>query len=402
MRRNRDFLLLQAGQLLSSLGTQSTTIAYPLLVLALTHSPAKAGIVAFARTAPMALFVLPAGVAADRWNRKHQMIVADVIRVCAVGSLAALIAVGRAPFWVVPIVAFVEGSGAALFMGAQAGALRAVVPLHQLPAAAGAQTGRLAAVQLAGPPAGGALFGVAASLPFVVDAISYAFSTSSLVAIRAPFQQPRDVDTARLRTRFAEGFRFLWAHPFLRTTALLFGLGNFVGPGILLAIVVVGRQQGLSAAAVGGLTAAFGASVLVGSIAAPLLRRRLSVRAILLLELWTGIGCGLFLIHPSVYVLVAGVVPTAFVIPSSDSVVHGYRIALTPDHLLGRSESVRSAMSLAIAPLGPLVAGSLLAATSPRTTIAVFTAVALSLALWGTFSSSIRSAPMRDELDGTS
>jgi hypothetical protein len=40
LRRNRDFMLLQIGQLLSSAGTSSTSIAFPLLVLALTHSPA--------------------------------------------------------------------------------------------------------------------------------------------------------------------------------------------------------------------------------------------------------------------------------------------------------------------------------------------------------------------------
>ncbi len=53
LRRNRDFVLLQAGQLLSSVGTQSTAIAYPLLVLAVTGSAAKAGAVAFARALPM-------------------------------------------------------------------------------------------------------------------------------------------------------------------------------------------------------------------------------------------------------------------------------------------------------------------------------------------------------------
>ena len=55
LRRNRDFLLLQAGELLSATGSQSTAIAYPLLVLALTHSPAKAGIVGFARVVPRTL-----------------------------------------------------------------------------------------------------------------------------------------------------------------------------------------------------------------------------------------------------------------------------------------------------------------------------------------------------------
>ena len=49
LNRNRDFVLLQLGQLLSNAGTQSTSIAYPLLVLAVTHSAAQAGYAAFCR-----------------------------------------------------------------------------------------------------------------------------------------------------------------------------------------------------------------------------------------------------------------------------------------------------------------------------------------------------------------
>ena len=48
LRRNRDFVLLQAGQLLSSAGSQATAIAYPLLVLSTSGSPAQAGLVSFA------------------------------------------------------------------------------------------------------------------------------------------------------------------------------------------------------------------------------------------------------------------------------------------------------------------------------------------------------------------
>src|SRR6266511_6076821 len=92
LRRNRDFMVLQIGQLLSNVGTQLTAIAYPLLVLAVTDSAAKAGIVSFARILPLALFALPAGLAADRWSRKWLMIAADGVRVLAVGSLE----IGRA------------------------------------------------------------------------------------------------------------------------------------------------------------------------------------------------------------------------------------------------------------------------------------------------------------------
>ena len=98
--------------------------------------------------------------------------------------------------------------------------------------------------------------------------------------------------------------------------------------------------------------------------------------------------------------LTAGILPTALAIPSTDSVVHGYRIAMTPDRLLGRAESVRTTISLLIAPLGPLAAGALLSAVSARATIAVFAAVGLLLAAWGTLSPSIRAAPSLDELGG--
>jgi MFS family permease len=391
---------LQIGQLLSSVGTSSSSIAFPLLVLAITHSPAKAGIVAFARSLPSVLFALPAGLAADRWSRRRLMIAADGVRVLAIGSLAATILLDRVVFWEVVVVAFAEGSGAAVFFGAQPGALRAVVPARQLPAAAAAETGRQAVVRLAGPPLGGALFGLARALPFLVDALSYAFSSLSLLAMRTPFQEKREPHLASLRSRLAEGFRFVWRQPFLRTCALLFGLANFIGPGVLFAVVVIGRQQGLSGGEVGALVAVFGACLLLGSLVSPLVRRLLTVRAVLLLELWTWLGCAVFLVWPNVYVLTAGILPTALAIPSTDSVVHGYRIAMTPDRLLGRAESVRSLISLLIAPFGPLIAGVLLSTVSARATIAVFAGAGLVLAVWGTLSPSIRTAPSLDELDG--
>jgi hypothetical protein len=400
LRRNRDFMLLQAGQLLSNTGTESTSIAYPLLVLAVTGSAARAGVVSFARTLPWALLALPAGVLADRWDRRRLMIAADGVRMLAIGCLAAAVLLHQVAFWAIPLVAFVEGSGTVLFLAAHAGAMRAVVPARQLPAAAGAQTGRQAAVGLVGPLLGGALFELSQALPFVVDAASYASSTVSLLAMRTPFQQAREPDRLSLRVRLAEGFHFLWGHPFLRTCALLFGLANFIGPGVLLAVVVIGRRQGLSGGAVGVLVAAVGGCLLLGALASPLVRRRLPVRAVLLLELWTWPGCAVFLVWPNVYVLTAAILPTALAIPSTNSVVHGYRIAMTPDRLLGRVESVRITISLLIAPLGALAAGVLLDATTARATIALFAAFGLALAVWGSASRSIRAAPSLDELDG--
>jgi transmembrane secretion effector len=393
LRRNRDFVLLQAGQLLSSAGSESTTIAYPLLVLALTQSPAKAGLVTAAGVLPFALFGLVAGVAADQRGRRALMLASDGVRAVAMAGLGAAIALHRVAFWQIVVVAFVEGAGSAFFGPAAAGALRSVVATTQLPDAAGAQQARKAAVQVAGPPLGGALFGVGRAVPFLADAASYAFSVISLLLMRTPFQEDRAIDCTPIRTRASEGLRFLWREPFLRTTTFLYGLSNVIGPGLLLVVVVVGDRQGLASGAIGLLLGAFGACIFAGAVASPLFRRALPVRTILLLELWTWLGSAAFVVWPNVYVLVASILPTAVAIPVTDSVVIGYRLAITPDRLVGRVESVRSTIALLLAPLGPLIAGLLLSATSPRATVAFLFALGVVQATWGTLSAAIRHAP---------
>lgn len=391
LRRNRDFVLLQTGQLVSQIGSQCTVIAYPLLALALTHSSAKAGFVGFIDLMPVALFLLLAGVAADRWNRKRLMVVTSVIRMLSITSLVVALALHDLTFVQLPIVAFIESSASAFFSVASSGALRSVVATEQLGAAAGAEQARIAAVRLAGPPLGGALFGIARLLPFLVDAASYVVSFVTLLLIRRPFQEQRERDRSPLRTQIAEGFRFLWSQPFLRTTALIFSLGNLVSPAsLLLAVIIIGKRQGLSSGEIGALNAAFGGTLLAGALVAGYVNRRLSMRSILVSELWCSCACAVFLIHPSVYVLLAGTLPQSFVIPSTDTALTAYRFRVTPDRLLGRVIAVTRNIGLAIAPLGPLAIGLLLATVSARETVAIFAAVTLGLAVWGTLSPSLR------------
>ena len=398
LRRNRDFMLLQSGQLLSNAGSQASSLAYPLLVLSLTHSAALAGVVSFARSAGLVAATLPAGLASDHWSRRRLMVGSDLLRLAALGLLGALILTGTVAYWVIPVVALVEGALTAVFGASSPGALRAVVPPGQLPAAAAASTGRNAAVRLIGPPLGGALYGVASSLPFLVDAGSYLASTASLLAMRTPFQGSRaEVDPVPLRRRLGEGFTFLWRQPFLRTSALLFGLGNFTTPALLLVLVVIGRRQGLSPALISGLVAAFGAAVLVGSLGASWAIRVLPAKTVLRLELGAALAGAAALVWPRPYVLAAALVPTGLVIPASDSVVHGYRLAMTPDRLIGRVESARSLLSLSISPLGPLLAGLLLE-VSDRTALAGFLAVSVVAAVWVSLSPAIRSAPALESL----
>jgi MFS family permease len=391
LRRNRDFVLLQSGQVISSIGSQCTSIALPLLTLALTHSATKTGVIGFLELAPLALFMLIAGVAADRWNRKSIMIVSSAIRLVSISSVVIAIALDAITFAHLAVVAFVQMTCASFYGTASEGAVRSVVPQDQLETAAGAIQTRVAAARLTGPPLGGALFGFARLLPFLADAISYVVSIVSLAAIRAQFQEPRERDAAPLHTQVAEGFRFLWSEPFLRTSALIFTLGNIVSPGsLLIAIVIIGKRQGLSSAEIGALNAGMGVALLAGSLVASRVTRRFSRRAILVGELWSSCACGVFLLHPSVYLLLVGILPQSFVIPSTDTALTAYRYRLIPDRLLGRVIGVITNVAVAVTPLGPLAIGLLLSHTTERVTVGSFAALALVLAVWGTLSPSLR------------
>src|SRR6202042_3288153 len=67
---NRNFTLLWAGDALSEVGSQATSVTMPLLVLALTGSPAKAGLVGLARSLAYPLTPLPAGGPVDLLDRR--------------------------------------------------------------------------------------------------------------------------------------------------------------------------------------------------------------------------------------------------------------------------------------------------------------------------------------------
>ena len=402
LRRNRDFVLLQIGQALSTVGSEASGIAYTLLVLALTGSPAKAGLASFARLVPYALFALPAGVASDRFNRKWLMIWADVVRVLALGSLGVSVATGHVTFLQILIVAFAEGTMFVIFNIAEIGAVRSVVPGLQLQRAFATEQARMSAVYLTGPPLGGALFGLARSLPFLVDAVSYAFSTGTLLAMRTPFQEEREErETAGLLTQIKEGLAWLWGHAFLRTCALLFVGGNFLFGALELILIVAAKRQGYSPAVIGGLVSATGAFSLLGSIAAPRFLRLLPMRTVLVLAAWLSLGIVAFVIEPNVIVLVAGTAPLIFFNPTVNAMVIGYRVAIVPDRLQGRVNSVARSLALLAFPLGPVAAGLLLASYSVRVAAAFVLAGFLILAVVTTVNRSIRGAPSFDEVTAT-
>lgn len=390
LRRNRDFVLFQSGALLSTFGSGISGIAYPLLTLALTGSAAKTGYVGAVEFLPLVLLSAPAGVAADRFDRKRLMIAADVTGAVALALLAAAVLTGSATFWMIVVVAFVDTTAAVLYRSGSSGAIKAVVPVPQLADASSVAMARMSVVRLVTPPLGGALFDLSRGLPFLADAVSYAFSTAALLLMRTPFQEER---VPGARTPFREGLAYFWSIPFLRTTVGMIAASNVVAVGAPIAVIILADRQGLSGLTIGLFVALQGVALLVGSAVSPLLRRRFPMRAILLSEFWMALVYVAFIIHPDVYVLAVCASLHAFWFPNTDSAIQAYSYMLIPDRLLGRAMAASGTLRAASAPLGPLLAGLLLAHTSPRVAIAVLATPVVVAAILGTLSSAIRDLP---------
>jgi MFS family permease len=393
LRRNRDFVLWQSGAFLSTFGSGISGIAYPLLTLSLTHSAAKTGYVGAAEFLPLVLLAAPAGVAADRFDRRLLMIVSDVIGATALGLLAAAVLTGSVEFWMIVVVAFADMSAAVLYRSGSSGAMKAIVPQRQLADASSVTMARMSTIRLVAPPIGGGLFQLAQAVPFVVDSVSYVFSTASLLLMRTPFQEKREPGA---RTPFREGVAYFWSIPFLRTTIGMIAASNLVAVGAPIAVIILAHDDHLGGFTIGLFIALQGVALLAGSTVSPVLRRILPMRVILLSEFWMALIYGAFLVYPSVYVLAVCAALHAFWFPNTDSAMAAYSYALIPDRLLGRAMAASNTLRAASAPVGPLLAGLLLAHTTPRICVFVLAAPVVVAAVLGTMSSALRDLPSLD------
>jgi MFS family permease len=171
--RNRDLLLLWSGQAVSTAGTEASLLAFPLLMLALTHAPAQAGLLASVRVVPYLVFSLPAGALIDRWDRKRVMLLCDGGRALALGSVVLALIGGHLTTVHLYLVSLLEGTLFTFFTLAQAACLPRVVAKEQLPAANAGNLAIESTAGLIGPSLGGLFYSLGAGLPFLADAVSY-------------------------------------------------------------------------------------------------------------------------------------------------------------------------------------------------------------------------------------
>jgi len=393
--RNRDFTLLWSSQVISTVGTRVTSVAYPLLVLLLTGSPALAGLVGFAQTLPFLLLYLPGGAWVDRWDRRRTMVACEIGRTVALGSVAVTAVIGGVHAVTIAqlaAVAFVEGSLFVLFDLSEGAALPRLVPAGQLPTAVAWNQARTQGADLVGQPLGGLLFAIAPALPFAVDSVSYLVSGGAVAAIRTRLQGERAATVDRLRSRIAEGVRFVRRSAFLRETVVIVGWINLVFNGSFLVVIVRAQRLGGSPGQIGLMLAAFGAGGILGALAAPAIQRRLSGRVVLvaIAWLWTGLGVVLAFAPSLVWLAVLVFALNLFGAPYN-VVIAARMYQLVPEQIFGRVRSVGRIVAWGTIPIGTLLGGVLAERLGAAPALLVFGLAMIPVAIASTVSPGMRS-----------
>ncbi|MBD3923520.1 MFS transporter [Nocardioides cavernae] len=397
LSKNRDFTVLWIGDTVSELGSALSMFAFPLIAYALSGSALTAAMVEAAYLGGLCATLLPAGVLADRVDRKRIMLVSSATGCAAYTSLAVAGATGSLTLPHLVVVALVAGVAAGAFNPAQLSAIRSVVATDDLPTALSQNQARQHVASLLGGPLGGALYAVTRWLPFAVDAITFAVACATVSRVRTDLSAPHR-RREPLRRQLGEGFRFIWQRPFFRTLMLWASLSNLVTNAIFFVVLLRMIAEGVPAAQIGLVSMAAGLGGILGAALAPSLIHRMPTGRLTVLigwmcclplvpltvssSVWTACACTFFLLLLS---------------PVANAGISSYRMAVTPAHLQGRIGSTSQFTSMSVMPLAPLLGGYLLEHQGGATAITALVVASALLAVLLTSSRSIRSVPRPSE-----
>jgi MFS family permease len=346
------------------LGDGVTLVAGPLLAASLTRDPVLVAGLAFAQRLPWLLFSLISGALVDRLDRRMLMVAVDVFRTVLLGFLGLAVLSNFVSIPLLYVVFFLMGTAETLFDTASVSILPAVVSRESLEKANGRLFGaQIVSNEFAAPPLGGFLFAVAASVPFFLDAGSFAAAAVLVLFMRGKFrvERPEGTPPTTLRAEISEGLRWLWGNRLLRTLAVSLGIMNLTSTATI-SIFVLFAQERLGLGSVGyGVLLTSGA---VGGVAGSLAAERF-VR-------WLGAGTtmriGLVIEAASAGVIALSrdplVVGAMFVLFGFHAIVWNVvtislRQQIIPERLLGRVNSAYRLLGLGGMSAGALLGGIL-------------------------------------------
>ncbi|WP_040441654.1 MFS transporter [Ktedonobacter racemifer] len=394
--RNRDYLLLLGGQLVSFVGDQQQFIALPLLILALTGSALQAGIAVSLSTIAMLVVGPIAGVLVDTWDRKRVMLLCDAGRMLLILSIPLAFWFHVLTMLHIYIMVTLAGVLGTLFSVANAASLPNVVTQKQLPAALAQSQAAYSGIRTFGSLLGGTLYSLGSAFPFLANALSFGVSVFSLRLMRGNFQSSQQ-EGARLpwHQSLAEGFSWLWHQPLLRFLTLVNGADSLrYGAGYLV-ILILAQELHTSPGGIGAIFTAAAIGAVIGNLASNWVRRSFSFGTIAISMLWLeALMFPLYAIAPNAIVMGCIAAAEELVAPIYSIALDTYRLTATPDTMRGRMSSTVQLMTRGAQSLGAILGGLLIQSMGAKVSALLLGGWLILLAIATTLNKRVRQASL--------
>lgn len=357
---HRDFRLFWCGQLVSLIGTWMQSVGQAWLVLELTNSPFRLGVIGALQFGPILLFSFLSGAISDRVRKRRLLLGTQTALMLQAFTLAALVGSGRVQFWHVAVLAALYGLATTLDMPSRQSYIAHLVPRGDLMNAIALNSAVFNGARVVGPAVAGLLvarYGTAAA--FLMNGASFVAVLAALAAIRTE-GAPSPRRGVGLRAEIAEGVRYAAGTPRVALVmSLLVVVSLFVVNMNVLVPLIARDVLHEGAHGFGLLMAALGVGAVAGALAVAALsvgRPPLGMvvgpalaAAALLLLLSTARHFG-----PTAAVLVAlGFAQIVFMTSCNTTV----QIAV-PDELRGRVMGLYALVFAGMTPIGALIMGT--------------------------------------------
>jgi len=382
LRRNRNFLLLISGQIVSSIGDQVQDFALLLLLMVLAGHTGQVGLVLGLNTASFLIFGLFAGALADRWDRRRTMIWCEIGRACATGAVGAAIWLGDLRLPYLYVFAVITGVLSTLFQAANTAALPNVVGPDRLASAIGASQGAANAVRVTGASIGAVVYAFSRVMPFLLDSVSFLVSAMSLRLMHISFQEEAGAAASGKRSvrqmlaDIREGLGWLWGQPVIRFLTVMQTADNLrYGCGYLV-IISLAERVNARPTEIGLIFSGAGVGALAGSLLADRALGRFALGHIAVAMLWAeALIFPLYVLAPNAFFLGIVAAAESVIAPIYWVAIGSYRLSRAPDHLRGRTSAAVQALTTGALSLGTMLGGTLIGLLGARS-------ATLTLAAW--------------------
>ena len=372
---NKNYRLLFSASAVSNLGDGVSALALPWLASLITRDPMLIATVAFATRLPWFLCSIPAGVITDRYDRKHLMVGADILRMILTAGLVvcALTIPQPAPAGAA-FTAILMVSGLAFLLGlaevVRDNAAQTVLPSVVAKSDLERANGQLWSIEqimgaFIGPPLAGFLIAWAVPAPFVLDTLSFALAAGMVFFIAIP-SRPAVIRRSVWREA-VEGMVWIRSHRVILQLALMLGVMNALGMLVVTILVLYSQEVlGLSVTQHGLLLIAGAAGGVVGGLIYPkiadLIDRRSALHCALL---GLAVSNALLALVPSVLIVALALFLEMFAALLWNVVTVSYRQRFIPDALLGRVNSIYRFFGWGLLPFGALASGAIVVMAEP-------------------------------------